>query len=113
MRKLIFGLLAIGIIGFYFYTNPSSNNEWIYGKWDLKNEVKKTIITNMTFNKDGSMALGNNDGVVYNDCTYEYFTRGDIDFTCLVNGKKGVFPLKVNYDNTVITDSNNNTFAKM
>lgn len=110
MRKLIFGLLAVGVIVFYFYTNPSSNNEWLYGKWQIDKQVEKTIITNMEFREDGTMLLGNDSGVVYSDCTYEMFTRGDIDFTCQINGRQGTFPLKVNLEKTVITDSNENTF---
>lgn len=113
MRNIIFGILALGIIGFYLYTNPSSDNDWLYGKWNLQKEAKKTIITNMAFREDGTMTLGNNKGVVYKDCTYEFFTRRDIDFTCIINGKQGTFPLKVNLDNTVITDSSKNTFTRI
>ncbi len=112
MRKIFFGLLAVGIAYFYFYTNPSSENEWIYGTWNIDKQVKKSIITNITFKEDGTMTFGNKKGIVYNNCTYEFFTRSDIDFTCYINGKQGTFSLKVNYDNTEITDSNSNTYKK-
>ena len=112
MRKIIFGLLAVGIGAFYFYTNPSSDNMWIYGTRKINKQAKKTVVSKMVFREDGSMSLGNETGIVYNNCTYEFFTRGDIDFTCIIKGKQGTFPLKVNYDNTVITDSNNNAYTK-
>lgn len=112
MRKIIFGILAIGLIGFYFYTNPSSNNEWLYGKWEIKDVIDKSIFTNMTFRKDGSMTLGNKKGAVYNDCTYELYTRRVIDFVCIISGKKGVFSLNVDYDKTEISFPDSNTFIK-
>ena len=112
MRNIIFGLLALGVAGFFWFTNPSDDNEWLYGTWTIDKQVEQTVVTNMVFREDGSMSLGNESRVVYDNCTYEFFTRGTIDFTCMVNGRRGTFPLKVNLEETLITDTNENTFRK-
>jgi len=112
MRKIIFGVLALAILAFYYMTNPSANNEWLYGSWNIDVEIEKTVMENFTFKPDGTITVSNSDGIVYNDCTYELFTRNTIDITCNVNGKKGMFPLEVNFDNSVITMTNGNKFKK-
>lgn len=112
MRNIVFGLLAVGVAGFFWFTNPSDDNEWLYGKWTIAEQVEQSVGTNMEFRKDGSMSLGNATGVVYDDCTYELFTRRTIDFTCTINDRQGTFSLEANVDKTLITDGINNTFRK-
>jgi hypothetical protein len=112
MRNVIFGVLAIGLAAFYYFSNPPSNSDWINGKWNIQTKVKDSKIENFTFKSDGTMIFGNSQGVVYNDCTYSFYTKTTIDFECNINGKKAVFPLEVSDGNSTITMTNGNTFTK-
>ncbi|MRX27983.1 hypothetical protein [Kangiella sp. HZ709] len=112
MRNVIFGVLAIGLVVFYYFSTPRSNPDWIHGTWIIKTKVKDSVIENFTFNPDGTMIFGNSNGVVYNDCTYSFYSRTTIDFECSINGKKAIFPLEVSRDNSVITTTNGNIFTK-
>ena len=112
MKKIIFTILAIGVLVFFYFTNPSKNNDWLYGKWEIKEQKKESNIHNFIFKKDGTMTFGNTKGVIYNNCTYSFFTRNTIDFECIIKGKKAMFPLKLSMDNSIITMTTGNTFIK-
>ena len=112
MRKVIFIILAVGILAFYYLSTPPSNPDWLYGTWKLDKKVSESVVENFTFKSDGTMVFGNSRGIVYKDCTYEFFTKSTIDFVCIINSEKAVFPLEVSFDNSVITAVSGNTFRK-
>jgi len=112
MRNFVFIILAIGLLAFYYFSTPPSNQEWLYGKWTIQTKVAESNIENFTFNPDGTMVFGNSRRIVYNDCTYSFYNKTTIDFECNIKGKKAVFPLKVSNGNRIIETTNGNTFEK-
>jgi hypothetical protein len=112
MRNVIFGVLAIGLATFYYFSTPPSNSDWINGTWKIQTKVKDSNIENFSFSADGTMVFGNSQGVVYGDCTYDFYKKTTIDFECNIDGKKAIFPLEVSNGNKTITMTNGNTFTK-
>ncbi|KXO06355.1 MULTISPECIES: hypothetical protein [Marinobacter] len=112
MRKAIFGVLALGLVAFYYFSTPPSDPNWLYGKWELDKKVSDSTIEQFTFREDGTMTFSNSERVIYDTCSYEFYTEYTIDFECQVGDKLAVFPLEISMDKEVITMTSGNQFRK-
>jgi hypothetical protein len=112
VRNIVFGILALGLGVFIFFSRPPSSTDWINGTWSIQTETNDSKIEKFTFNSNGTMVFGNSSGVIYDDCTYSFYTRSTIDFECNINGKKAIFPLELSNGNSTITMTDGNTYTK-